>query len=136
MPFQYYPQQAPYYQQTYQQPLGQMQQPQQIPIAQQTPTIQGRMVTSREEALGIPVDFTGSPMFFPDLAHGVVYFKQFNQGTGSSDFREFRIADPQQNQPTYATTEMIDALKAEVGKLKEDLAAIQKPAKKGAPANE
>ena len=28
--------------------------------------------------LGVPVDFMGAPMFFPDLAHNVVYMKRFN----------------------------------------------------------
>lgn len=32
-----------------------------------------RPVASREEALGVPVDFMGAPMFFPDLAHNVIY---------------------------------------------------------------
>ena len=35
-----------------------------------------RPVASREEALGVPVDFMGAPMFFPDLAHNVVYMKR------------------------------------------------------------
>lgn len=74
-------------------------QPQPQQMAQNV-AIQGRMVTSKEEALGVPVDFLGQPMFFPDLAHGVIYLKRFNTNTGAADFAEFRICNPQpQPQP-------------------------------------
>lgn len=48
-----------------------------------------RPVASREEAVGVPVDFMGSLMVFPDLGHGRVYLKRFNNQTGSADFMEF-----------------------------------------------
>lgn len=132
MPIQYIPP-TPYYTQMNYQPqqIPQMQ-PTQMPVAQQTPTIQGRMVTSREEALGIPVDFSGAPMFFPDLAHGVIYYKQFNSGTGSSEFREFKIAEQPAPTatPSYATTETVEAIKAEINTLKDEIATIRKPASK------
>ena len=128
MPYQYVPQQ-PYYSQMFgqpqmmQQPMTQPMQPQMQPTQMPaTSSLQGRMVTSREEALGVPVDFSGAPMLFPDLAHGVIYFKQFNSGTGSSDFREFRLNDmpsPAQREaqpagPAYATLDDLDKLRYEV----------------------
>lgn len=74
------------------------------PQTAMTPTaqnmcIQGRMVTSKEEALGIPVDFTGQPIFMPDLAHGTIFVKKFNMNTGAADFAEFKLV-PQAKQPT------------------------------------
>lgn len=68
-----------------------------------------RPVASREEALGVPVDFMGAPMFFPDLAHNVIYMKRFNSNTRA-------ILD-------FLTQSKIDSLQAENQSLK--LAASQ-----------
>lgn len=115
MPYQYVAQQ-PYFQQMYQpQQIPQIQ-PAQMPVSQ-NPGLQGRMVTSREEALGVPVDFSGAPMIFPDMAHGVIFVKQFNPGTGSADLREFRVAETRvPDAPTYATAADLDALREEFRK--------------------
>ena len=130
MPYQYVPQ-APYFQQMYQQPQMQQIQPAQTPVSQ-NPGLLGRMVTSREEALGVPVDFSGSPMIFPDLAHGIVYIKQFNPGTGAADIREFRISEERQPEsPTFATVGDLEALREEIRKELDSL----KP-KRGAKADE
>lgn len=111
-------------------PAPQVYQPQQ-PTQQPSQTIQPqsnvntqpaffcRPVASREEALGVPVDFMGAPMFFPDLAHNVVYMKRFNTNTGAADVFEFhgqqqakeqqaenqslKLAASQANQNSYLT---------------------------------
>ena len=130
MPYQYVPQ-ATYYQQMYQpQPMPQIQ-PAQTPVSQ-NPGLLGRIVTSKEEALGVPVDFNGNPMIFPDLGHGIIYVKQFNPGTGSSDIREFRISEEKLPEaPAFATAADLEALREEFRKEIEGL----KP-KRGAKADE
>lgn len=131
MPYQYMAPQ-PYYQQMFGQPM-QMQQPAQAPIQ---PTqmsaapagLPGRMVTSREEALGVPADFSGQPMIFPDLAHGTIYLKQFNAQTGASEFREYRaaeISEAGQEKQAFASAEDLQGLKDELKKLKEELEAVK-----------
>lgn len=102
----YYPQQLPWTQQNwYGQQVQQMQQPQQLT---------GRMVTSREEALGVPADFQ-APVVMPDLAHGVVYVKVLNQQTGAADFLEYRRAEPQQAQnPVSMLEERVNRLESAV----------------------
>lgn len=103
MPYQYVSQ--PYYQQIYPAQTNSV----------QNPGLVGRMVTSKEEVLGVPVDFTGSPMVYPDFGHGVIYVKQFNPGTGSADIREYRISEEQkQTAPSYATTDDLKALRDEL----------------------
>ena len=124
--------QSPIYPQ-YQQNVQQMQ-PTQMTVASNG--LQGRMVTSKEEALGVPVDFSGQPMLFPDLAHGVIYYKQFNAGTGSSDFREFRLAEnAQANATNYVTVDQLEAIRSEIDGVKNELANMRKPSK-GAKTND
>lgn len=145
MPYQYIPQQNPYYAQMFQQnQQGMMQQMPQLPQVQQATQAQpaglaGRMVTSREEALGVPVDFSGQPMLFPDLAHGVVYVKVFNAGTGASDFREYRLQTGDTELPTgeamkadvsWAKAEDLEKLREETRQIREDIAAMKRARKK------
>lgn len=90
--------------------------------------LQGRMVASKEEVLAVPVDFMGTPMFFPDLGHGVVYCKKFNPNTGAADLFEFRLPAPptpaaQQPQATTANDE-VQALKKRVDDLENELLKI------------
>lgn len=123
--------QMPGYQQTYQpyqyQPSQIQPMQPQMPMTQpQNAGLQGRMVTSKEEALGVPVDFSGQPMLFPDLAHGVIYYKQFNSGTGSSDFREFRLSESQSNSPAYATQDDLDSVRFELKKISDEVASMKK----------
>lgn len=112
-------------------PVQQQLQPTQMSAAN---TLQGRMVTSREEALGVPVDFSGQPMLFPDLAHGVIYYKQFNAGTGSSDFREFKLSEAQNSSPAYATQDDLDSVRYELKSIREEVSAMKKPVR-GADVN-
>lgn len=110
-----------------------MNQPMNQPVQQQTtPATQSnfycRPVASREEALAVPVDFMGSPMFFPDLAHNVVYMKRFNTNTGAADLFEFHGQQvKEQNTPAEAFAPLedfmdlkdaLDQLRVEVDKLK------------------
>lgn len=143
MPYQYIPQQNPYYTQMFQAPQmpNMMQAPQmaQTQPAAQPAGLTGRMVTSREEALGVPVDFSGQPMVFPDLAHGAIYVKVFNAGTGASDFREYRLQAGDTDQPTgetmkadanWAKAEDLEKLREETKQIREDIAAMKKQRRK------
>lgn len=79
-----------------------------IPAPQIQPNvaIQGRLVTSKEEALGIPVDFSGQPMLLADLGHGNIFVKKFNMNTGAADFDVYVKMNPQQStQPITEKTE-------------------------------
>ena len=80
-----------YFQQPFQTQAFQYQQPQQAQMA-----LSGRPVTSREEAAGLPMDFTAGAMYMPDLAHGVIYAKIFNANTGEAPLLEFRVAKPEE----------------------------------------
>ena len=107
-----------------------------------------RPVASREEVLGVPVDFMGTPMFFPDLAHGVIYLKRFNANTGSPDLFEFRVIQPQPAQqeqrqeqpPAFVALEDFLNLKNDLDDVKAELEKLKKPAgrtaKKEEAANE
>lgn len=110
-----YPQ---YYQQPAQQPQQQfyggyqrpMQQVQQAP-----PGYVCKPVTSREEAVATSTDYFSLGVVMPDLGHGMIYLKRFNQQTGSSDFFEFQRYIPEQSAPVeYATKVDLDALRAEL----------------------
>lgn len=122
----YYPQQPQSFYQPSQLTGSQYYQPQATPQATQ-PLQSGyatRAVTSKEEALGVQVDFFGPGTIMPDLAHGVIYLKRFNQNTGASDLLEFAYQPPQaaQPEPQYATVDMFRELEAQVAALKKPLA--------------
>lgn len=111
----------PYAQQyPYQQPMQQI--PVQAMPQQATQTFGCRPVTSKEEALGVQVDFLGPGTLMPDLGHGIVYLKRFNSNTGTSDIFEFRLAEqqPEQEKPDELAEirASIERLDAEVEKLK------------------
>lgn len=86
-----------------------------------------RPVASKEEALGVPVDFMGAPMFFPDLAHNVIYMKRFNTNTGAADVFEFRGQQDQLNAPapSFAPLDEFNATKETIGQLKETISQLQ-----------
>lgn len=88
-----------------------------------------RPVASKEEALGVPVDFMGSPMFFPDLAHNVVYMKRFNTTTGAADIFEFHgqqaQEQPSSTAPSFAPLDEFNATKETIGQLKETILQLQ-----------
>ena len=105
---------------TYQYPtaLPQQQAPQMSP----QPMYQARPVTSREEALGQQVDFFGAGTLMPDLSHGVVYLKRFNQNTGGSDLYEFRLVQPEapQEQPNE-----LEEIRASIKRLEDEIAQMR-----------
>lgn len=107
----YHPYNPPQYQPQYQQP-------------QQPAGLNGRMVTSKEEALGVPVDFMGGVTILPDLGHGRIYTKVFNPQSGSADFVEYVAAKPQME----AAPNDLEQLKARVDELARELAAMKEGA--------
>ena len=114
-----YPYNQPY---PYQQPV------QQIPV-QQIPqqaaqTFGCRPVTSKEEALGVQVDFLGPGTLMPDLAHGIVYLKRFNSNTGISDIYEFRLAE---QQPEQEKPDELAEIRATIERLEADVEKLKKP---------
>lgn len=74
-----------------------------------------RPVTSKEEAQAVQVDFFGPGTLMPDLGHGVVYLKRFNQNTGACDIFEFTAQQTKEPEPVrYATIEELNALRDEL----------------------
>lgn len=74
-----------------------------------------RPVTSREEALGVQVDFFGPGALMPDLSRGVIYLKRFNPQTGGCDLIVFTAEQPKQEEPIqYATMEDLNKLREEL----------------------
>lgn len=88
-----------------------------------------RPVASKEEALGVPVDFMGNPMFFPDLAHNVIYVKRFNANTGAADVFEFRGEQMQTAQaPSFAPLDEFNVMKETIQRLQAEIDQLKKPA--------
>lgn len=115
-----YPYYSPYYQQPRQEypPMAPQAIPQGFPPQTGGNVQTGfacRPVTSKEEAAAIQVDFFGPGTVMPDLAHGVIYLKRFNQQTGACDIYEFFAAQQRQEEPVkYATMEDLQALREEL----------------------
>lgn len=88
-----------------------------------------RPVASKEEALGVPVDFMGSPMFFPDLAHNVIYMKRFNTTTGAADIFEFhgQQEQPSAPAPSFAPLDEFNAMKDTISKLQSEIEQLKRP---------
>ena len=118
--------------QGFQQPTQPAQQPQSVATP---PSFVCRPVASSEEAMAIPVDFMGNPMFFPDLAHGVIYVKRFNTQTGSADLFEYyarpaeRRTEGSQDTVAFAPLNDLMDLKDTVDQLRKDVDGLKKPAK-------
>ena len=86
---------------------------------------------------GVPVDFMGAPMFFPDLAHNVVYMKRFNTNTGAADVFEFhgqQQAKEQQAEnpaPAFAPLDEFMDMKDTINNLKDEIERLKKPTSGG-----
>lgn len=104
--------------------FGYQPQPSQSPVQPVQSGYMTRPVTGREEALGVQVDFFGPGTIMPDLGHGVIYLKRFNQNTGASDLLEFTYQPPQaaQPEPQYVTVEMFRELEAQVMAMRKEQA--------------
>lgn len=93
-----------------------------------------RPVASKEEVLAFPADFMGTPQFFPDLGHGVVYMKRFNTQTGAADTLEFKAEKSQEEamvafasiQDLADLRDALDSLRTEVEKLKKPQKVVKK----------
>lgn len=66
-------------------------------------------VSSREEAMAVPADFSGMPMVFADFSHGKIYVKQWNNQKGSADFSVFSLAtdEPAEQTPERISENMV-----------------------------
>lgn len=122
-PYSYLP-----YMQGYNQPAQPMQQAAPAMQQPQQPSIKVRPVTSEEEARGVPVEFDGSLILLPDMAHGAIYSKQLNMQDGSAIFRRYMIDMPSSAPQTarepvlpvaqYATLEQLQELRDELDALR------------------
>lgn len=121
-----------YYQAPYQMPGMPQQMPNQMaqpaPVQQQPQGLNGRMVTSKEEALGVPVDFMGGVTILPDIGHGRIYTKVFNPNTGAADFLEYRLVPAETPAPAvqFAPMTEIEKLRAQVETIEQALQDLQK----------
>ena len=111
----------------------QQQMPMQQPVAPQQ--MQGYSpasmpVSSREEAMAAPADFSGAPMLFADFSHGKIYVKQWNNQKGAADFVVFAPEVQTEPEPEKAPAgdwisksefrKEMEKLYAEINKLKGD----------------
>lgn len=78
-------------------------------------------VASITEAQAVPTDFMGDTLIMTDFAHGCIYTKVLNPNTGAAIFRTFKLTAD--SAPSVAPE--YDA-KAEIDKLKAELAGIRK----------
>ncbi len=96
-----------------------------------------RPVTSREEAVAVPADFTAAGTVMPDLGHGMIYLKRFNPNTGLSDWAEFTLVTPNEAAPTdYTDTlrgfgEQLTGLATRLDEMSEKLEQWRPKTKKG-----
>lgn len=109
----------------------QQQMPVQQPVMPQQPmgySPTSMPVSSREEAMAAPADFSGAPMVFTDFSHGKIYVKQWNSQKGAADFVVFAPeaqAEPEQEQKPAGDfvsksefRKAMEKLYAEIGRLK------------------
>lgn len=105
-------------------------------------------VTSREEAVATRVEAFGPAILMPDLGHGMIYYKRFNDKTALADFGVFRYVSPQEEaQPPQdapppidytsiisAFAQRLDNISGQLGQLVEHVSrpASDAPAEKGA----
>lgn len=120
--YQYQPQMGGFGQQM--QPYYQMQQPQQQ--AQERPIL-FRLVTSREEVKGFPVDFSGQPMGFMTPNQQTMWIKVFNSNTGSADLFEYHRGEMEQTETAFATKADVEQLLEIVRRQGEEIERMKTP---------
>lgn len=91
----------------------------------QQQTISGRQVSSREEALSVPMDFVAGFTVMPDMAHGKVYVKVLNQNTGAVDMLTFDRAQ-EEAQPQYVTVDQMEQMKQKMLEMMAELKGEKK----------
>lgn len=89
-----------------------------------------RPVASREEAVAAQIDFFGPGVLMPDFGHNCVYYKRFNQQTGSCDFLTFRMEgtgaeNSETPAPDYATKADLQEIQSVVQGLAEELKTMR-----------
>lgn len=130
-PFPQYPQPSPYQprQDVMTQGYPSTQLPPSAPAQAAQQGFGCRPVTSREEALAMAPEYFGPGTIMPDLAHGAIYLKRFNQNTGASDFYEFVERVQEVEKPVqYATIDDLNALRDEILKKQRKAAKENDPA--------
>ena len=106
------------------------------PAAPQQPqqTVNARMVTSREEASAAQIPFDSTINIFINLPADEIYIKRFDMATGGAIFAEYRRGQRQQSaqsapdsgtSPQYATQEMLEQLRGDVGSMREELEDVK-----------
>lgn len=133
-PYQYQPQMGqfgPQMQNPYSFPAYQPMQSQMANTAQEQPLF-CRVVTSKEEALAVPVDFSGRPMTLLDTAHGRVWIKVFNPATGSAELDEYckaspapLVEKPAENPASYAALADFQRLEARVETMADEIMKLR-----------
>ena len=133
-PYQFQPQMGqfgPQMQNPYAFPTYQPVQPQAANTTQEQPLF-CRVVTSKEEALAVPVDFSGRPMTLLDTAHGRVWIKCFNPATGSAELDEYCKASPikpaeKQAEPpaAYVPLQDFQRLQAQVASMADEITKLR-----------
>lgn len=97
-----------------------------------------RIVASKEEAMGVPADFNGTLMVFPDITHNRVFVKRWNFQSGAADFIEFAPVVPVPasdgiDAGRYVET---DVFRAEIDALRDEINTLKKPVGKGGKKND
>ena len=105
------------------QPYCHAQQPQQ---PQERPIL-FRLVTSREEVRGFPVDFSGQPMGFMTPNQQTLWIKVFNSNTGSADLFEYRRGEMEQTETAFATKADVEQLLEIVRRQGEEIERMKAP---------
>ena len=131
------------------QPMPQppVQQPMQQPVQPMQNNAAGGIVcapvTSREEAVATRVEAFGPSYIMPDIGHGMVYFKRFNEKTALADFEEYKKviqeeAPEQPQQPVIDIASIIGAFQGRFDTMERKVDALAdalaKPVAKAAPA--
>ena len=75
------------------------------PVAQPSPALKGRPVSSLDEARASSIDFDGTVFYFPDLANKRIYTKQINMD-GTATLLMYELKEmPVPEQPNFVTRE-------------------------------